>query len=100
MDNLSILKKVHSLYDPQTAFGNIEIINLLKKIRVPNKLGLFEVDAFAEEVHVITYAWTCVDCGYYHKEDNELTSIDEGDRILRACRKCGAKHEVTVSFDI
>lgn len=93
--NLAILQDIKKEYEPNNAFGNIKLIELLNSIRYPNKKGEFEVYADVREVKICRLNWECVDCGIRHIENVSDSNVQEGDVIRRIC-SCGKKHQLTV----
>jgi len=95
MNNLEILKEAKKIYNPSTAFGNSELIELLKQIQAPNKAGFFEIEGKAVS-EVVGVKWECADCG--HRNENEFTKRYFNFRlpIEEKCPKCNAKHQIII----
>lgn len=95
MNNKQIKKEAQKLYNPKTAFGNSELIGLLKKVKVPNSDGNFEVVGSCI-IEIIGVNWECASCGNYNR-DKVIQGFGGGYEDIEAfCKKCKAKHLVEV----
>lgn len=92
MSNLEIYREVKKIYDPKTAFGNAEILDLLKKIVEPNKNGFFEVQGDVEQI--VKIEWRCADCGSWNETEEDGSRWNWPDNIKEKCR-CGAKNQIS-----
>ncbi len=94
MNNKQIKKDIQKIYNPETVFGNPEVIKLIKQIKVPNDDGNFETVGDSI-VKIIGVKWECVNCGSYNKD--EITELYSGyENVETQCKKCKAKHLVEV----
>lgn len=92
MNNKQINSDIKKIYKPETAFGNSEILKLLKQIRVPNDDGNFEIigDSIVE---IIGVRWECASCGNSNKDE----ILCEIEKVEAQCKKCKAKHLVEIN---
>ena len=90
MNNKEIMRKMCELYDPKTAFGNTDLLKLMKQIKIPNENGEFEIDG-ESVTKVIAIQWECANCGRVNIDD-----ISYERTVKTKCKSCGAKHFVNL----
>ena len=90
MNNKDIIQTMHKLYNPKTAFGNTDLIELTKQIQIPNDNGEFEIDG-ESVTKIIGIKWECANCGEISIDD-----IPYGETLKTQCKNCKAKHFVSL----
>ena len=86
MSNLDVIKKIQKIYDPKTAFGNVELIEILKEIEMPDEEGFYKSEGEVEEITQYNLLWVCANCGYHNSEDD--TDKNEGELYDDMCDNC------------
>ena len=97
MSNLETLQEIKKVWNPETAFGNTDLIKLMNSIKQPNDEGLFEIIGEPTVIRIERLNWECVDCGRNNEEDIQ-GFWESGMQVVRKCEYCRKAHLVEINL--